>query len=81
MKYPWRPWSVGQYGTIVNSCSVANIMVSRSHERIVSKVAANVSLNHFPTDTIARNKVLVLALRAWIIVTSRHCSEEITKKD
>lgn len=39
-------------------------MISRSYERIIPKVTANISLNDFPTDTIPKNKVFILTLRA-----------------
>lgn len=39
-------------------------MISRSYERIIPKVTANVSLNDFPTDTIPKNKIFILTLRA-----------------
>lgn len=42
-------------------------MVSGSYERIISKVTANVCLDDFPADTIARNEVFVLTLRAPLI--------------
>lgn len=42
-------------------------MVSRSHEGIISKIAADVSLDNFSADSISRNEVLVLAFRAHVI--------------
>lgn len=49
-------------------------MVSGSYERIISKVTANVCLDDLAADTIARNKILVLTLRAYIIsMASSHC--------
>lgn len=38
-------------------------MISRSYERIVSKVATNVRLNDFPADTIPRDEVFILTSR------------------
>lgn len=35
-------------------------MVARSHERIVSKVAADICLNHFAANSIARDEVFIL---------------------
>jgi hypothetical protein len=35
-------------------------MVARSHERIVSKVAADIRLDHFSADSIARDEVFIL---------------------
>ncbi len=35
-------------------------MVARSHERIISKVAADICLNHFAADSIARDEVFIL---------------------
>ena len=49
-------------------------MVSGSYERIISKVTAYVCLDDLPADTIARDKVFVLTLRAYIIsMASSHC--------
>lgn len=38
-------------------------MISRSYERIISKVATNVCLNDFPADTIPRDEVFILTPR------------------
>lgn len=35
-------------------------MVARSHERIVSKIAADICLDHFSADSIAGDEVFVL---------------------
>lgn len=35
-------------------------MVARSHERIIPKVAADVCLDHFAADSIARDEVFIL---------------------
>jgi hypothetical protein len=35
-------------------------VVARSHERIVSKVAADICLDHFAADSIARDEVFIL---------------------
>lgn len=48
-------------------------MDSRSYEGIISKVAADVSLNDLATDTVARDKILILALAGVITKASRHC--------
>lgn len=42
-------------------------MVSRPYEGIISKVAANVSLDNLPRDTVTRDEIFVLTLRAHII--------------
>lgn len=47
-------------------------MVSRPYERIISKVAADVSLNNLPSDAIARDKIFVLALARVITMASSH---------
>lgn len=48
-------------------------MVSRPYEGIISKVAADVSLDNLPSDAIARDKVFVLALAGVITMASSHC--------
>jgi hypothetical protein len=48
-------------------------MVSGSYECIISKVTANVCLDDFPANSITRDKVLVLTLRAsFISMASSH---------
>lgn len=48
-------------------------MVSRPYEGIVSKVAADVSLDDLPSDAIARDKVFVLAFAGIITMAASHC--------
>jgi hypothetical protein len=44
-----------------------NIVVARSHEGIVSKVATDICLNDFSADSFTRDEIFILTLRACVI--------------
>lgn len=50
----------------------ANLEVSRPHQSVVSKVTANICLNHLTTDAIFVDKVLVseLAVAPLVLISS-----------
>lgn len=54
------PRSGLQQNTTRKTREETDTMVARSHERIVSKVAADIRLDHFSADSIARDEVFIL---------------------
>jgi hypothetical protein len=42
-------------------------VVAWSHESIVSKVATDICLNDFATDSVTRDEIFILTLRACLI--------------